>query len=197
MQVVIGSLYLQAGRWADAIKELVDGATVARSVNDHLWHGKALELIFISLLLLGWADVEFAIPSILFAPQEKGSNATAAAMQEAENKDPKQPRWMRHLQVLIPDLVDRILGLYSRISAEHLPLTSVRGDHSIFQDFDGATCCGGAAGEEVSRHDSIRHAARGYPNHVAAVRNHPDPVSNSQHALQSLPYIRLGAPHDC
>ena len=55
--VVVGSMYLQAGRWSDSIKELTEGATVAKSVNDHLWHGKALELILINLLLLGWSNL--------------------------------------------------------------------------------------------------------------------------------------------
>ena len=121
VQIVIGSLYLQAGRWADAIKELVDGAIVAKSINDHLWHGKALELILISLLLLGWADLEFTVPTILLPPQEKGATFIITTMQEAEAKNPNQPKWLRHLQVILPDLLDRNLGLYSRISAEHLP----------------------------------------------------------------------------
>ncbi|KAH8888818.1 Trs120-domain-containing protein [Thozetella sp. PMI_491] len=121
VQIIIGSLYLQAGRWPEAIKELVDGATVAKSINDHLWHGKALELILVSLLLLSWAEMEFTVPTILLPQQEKGSTATATAMQEAENKNPSQPKWLRHLQVILPELLERILALYSRISAEHLP----------------------------------------------------------------------------
>lgn len=120
VQIVTGSLYLQAGRWSDAIKELVEGATLAKSINDHVWHGKALELTLVSLLLLGWAGIEFQVPTILLPPQEKSSSASASA-QEAESRDPDQPRWMRNLQVIIPELTDRILGLYSRISAEHLP----------------------------------------------------------------------------
>ncbi len=105
VQIIVGSLYLQAGCWVEAIKELVDGATVAKSINDHLWHGKALELILVSLLLLGWADIEFTVPNILLPQQEKGSTVTAVAMQEAEAKDPKQPKWMRHLQVILPELL--------------------------------------------------------------------------------------------
>ncbi|GAB1314343.1 hypothetical protein MFIFM68171_04553 [Madurella fahalii] len=120
VQVVIGSLYLQAGLWSNALKELSEAATVAKSINDHLWHGKALELALVCLLLLGWADIEFQVPSIMLPPHEKGTGI-AAALQEAEAKDPNQPRWLRNLQVYMPELLDRILGLYSRISAEHLP----------------------------------------------------------------------------
>jgi len=120
IQIVIGSLYLQAGLWNNALKELCEAAVVAKSMNDHLWHGKALELTLLSLLLLGWANLEFQVPAILHPPPEKGA-AIAQAVQEAEARDPSQPRALRHLQVSIPELVDRILGLYSRISAENLP----------------------------------------------------------------------------
>lgn len=120
VQVVVGSLYLQAGLWNNALKELTEAATIAKSINDHLWHGKALELTLISLLLLGWAGIEFRVPSILLPPHDKG-NSAAIALQEAEARDPHQPPWLRHLQVHMPELLDRIMGLYSRISAEHLP----------------------------------------------------------------------------
>ncbi|KAH6850797.1 TRAPP II complex [Chaetomium sp. MPI-CAGE-AT-0009] len=120
IQVVVGSLYLQAGLWNNALKELTEAATIAKSINDHLWHGKALELTLISLLLLGWAGIEFRVPSILLPPHDKGNNA-AMAVQEAEARDPNQPPWLRNLQVHMPELLDRIMGLYSRISAENLP----------------------------------------------------------------------------
>ncbi|KAM0324114.1 hypothetical protein ACHAQA_008306 [Verticillium albo-atrum] len=118
--VILGSLYLQAGRWSDALKELSEGATVARSINDHIWHGKALELIVVSLLLLGWANIEFQVPSVCM-PQDKASTASLAANDTATPDDPSQPKYLRKLQVALPDLLERIIGLYSRISTEHLP----------------------------------------------------------------------------
>lgn len=68
--IVIGTLYLQAGRWPDAIRELVEGASVAKANSDYLWHAKALENILISLLMLGWAGMDFQVyfyPSTLAA----------------------------------------------------------------------------------------------------------------------------------
>ncbi|KAI8174722.1 Transport protein particle subunit trs120 [Colletotrichum sp. SAR 10_86] len=118
--IVLASLYLQAGRWTDSLKEAIDGATVARSINDHIWHGKALELITISLLLLGWAKIEFVIPTVCLPPQDKSTAATLAAL-EAASTDLSQPKHMRNLQLIMPDLLERIVGLYSRISSEHLP----------------------------------------------------------------------------
>lgn len=61
LKVVVGSLYLQAGLWPDAIKELVEGATVARAGSDYIWHAKALESIILCLLMLGWAGMDFNV----------------------------------------------------------------------------------------------------------------------------------------
>ena len=59
--IAIGALYLQAGRWPDAIRELVEGASVAKANSDYLWHAKALENILVSLLMLGWAGMDFQV----------------------------------------------------------------------------------------------------------------------------------------
>ncbi|KAI1429569.1 hypercellular protein A [Xylaria sp. FL1777] len=118
--IIVGSLYLQAGRWTDALKELTEGATVAKSINDHLWHGKALELIFISLLMLAWAGYEFQVPAICLPPNEKSSSSLSKA-QDIEEADPTQPKHIRNFQVILPDLLERIIGLYTRISGEQLP----------------------------------------------------------------------------
>ncbi|KAG7124054.1 Transport protein particle subunit like [Verticillium longisporum] len=81
---------------------------------------KALELIVVSLLLLGWARIEFQVPAVCL-PQDKASTASLAANDAATPDDPLQPKYLRKLQVALPDLLERIIGLYSRISAEHLP----------------------------------------------------------------------------
>src|SRR3569833_2175593 len=119
--IVMASLYLQAGRWTDALKELIEGATVAKSINDHLWHGKALELIVVCLFLLGWAGIEFQVPNVCLPPQEKSASSTPQPQEAPEQADPNQPKWLRNLQGVLPELLERVLGLYSRISAEHLP----------------------------------------------------------------------------
>ncbi|KAI1138750.1 Trs120-domain-containing protein [Hypoxylon sp. FL0543] len=118
--ILVGSLYLQAGRWTDALKELIEGATVAKSMNDHLWHGKALELIIIALLLLGWAGVEFQVPTICLPTNDKAISSISKGP-EFEEGDPDQPKHLRHLQNILPELLERIVGLYSRISGEQLP----------------------------------------------------------------------------
>ncbi|KAI1332055.1 Trs120-domain-containing protein [Xylariaceae sp. FL0255] len=118
--ILVASLYLQAGRWADSLKEATEGATVAKSINDHLWHGKALELIVLNLLLLGWAGIEFQIPTICHPPNDKTSGNMSKA-QDTREVDPNQPKYLCNFQVILPDLLERIIGLYSRISGEQLP----------------------------------------------------------------------------
>lgn len=59
--VVIGSLYLLAGRWPDAIRELVESATIAKNNSDHLWHAKALDHILVCLLMCAWAGMDFQV----------------------------------------------------------------------------------------------------------------------------------------
>jgi len=122
--ILIGSLYLQAGRWTDALKELAEGATVAKSMNDHLWHGKALDLIVVSLMLLGWANIEFQVPSVCLNPNEKSLSNVAKGMLP-EGHDASQPRHLRNFQVILPDLLERIIGHYSRVTGEQLPPLAV------------------------------------------------------------------------
>ncbi|KAK2608409.1 hypothetical protein QQS21_003095 [Conoideocrella luteorostrata] len=118
--VLIGSMYLQAGRWSDSLKELSEGATAARSLNDHIWHGKALELILINLLLLGWSKLEFQVPTVCLPSQERPTSIPSLNKTD-DVAEPSQPTHFRNLQTLLPELLDRILGLYSRISSENLP----------------------------------------------------------------------------
>lgn len=120
VSIVIGSMYLQAGRWNDALKELGEGATAARSLNDHIWHGKALELMLMSMFLLAWTRTDFAVPQVCMPTQERpGSSSDSKA--EAESGDPRQPKAWRSLQAIVPELLERIIGMYSRISSENLP----------------------------------------------------------------------------
>ncbi|KAG6324793.1 hypothetical protein E4U44_000125 [Claviceps purpurea] len=121
ISVLIGSMYLQAGRWNDSLKELAAGAATARSLNDHIWHGKALELILMNLLLLGWSSLEFQVPSVCLPAQERPASVVASLIKSDDAGDPSQPKHLRQLQTLLPELLDRILGLYSRISSENLP----------------------------------------------------------------------------
>jgi trafficking protein particle complex subunit 9 len=59
--IVVGSLYLQAGRWQDALRELQENTSKARDVGDHIWHAKGLECMLTTLVLLAWTGTEFQV----------------------------------------------------------------------------------------------------------------------------------------
>jgi hypothetical protein len=59
--IVIGTLYMCAGHWYEAVKELTEGAMTARALSDHLWHAKALEHIMVCLLLFAWSGIGFNV----------------------------------------------------------------------------------------------------------------------------------------
>lgn len=61
ISVIIGTLYLCAGQWHDALRELTDGATLAKASSDHLWHAKALENTLVCLLLFAWSGMDFQV----------------------------------------------------------------------------------------------------------------------------------------
>lgn len=66
VDLVIGSLYLQTGRWNDALRELAEGAKKSSLFSDHLWHAKALENVMICMILLAWSRTDFKVsPSLL------------------------------------------------------------------------------------------------------------------------------------
>jgi hypothetical protein len=61
ISIVIGTLYLCAGQWPEALRELSEGAVRARTFSDHLWHAKALENILVCLLLFAWSGMDFQV----------------------------------------------------------------------------------------------------------------------------------------
>lgn len=70
--VVIGSIYLQAGRWEDALRELIASGLKARSFSDHIWHAKSLENIMVCMLLLTWSGFEFKVSANFVPDTNKG-----------------------------------------------------------------------------------------------------------------------------
>ncbi|KAF2688969.1 hypercellular protein-like protein HypA [Lentithecium fluviatile CBS 122367] len=121
VSVIIGTLYLCAGQWHEALKELTEGATLARSCSDHLWHAKALENTMVCLLLFAWSGMDFQIPQICYpisdkssgikTPQNTAANNTANAPRASSNEAA-----IESLNTLLPDLVNMILNVYTRAS---------------------------------------------------------------------------------
>ncbi|KAL9624757.1 MAG: hypothetical protein Q9160_001111 [Pyrenula sp. 1 TL-2023] len=133
IRVVIGNMYLQAGRWPDALKELSEAAMTIRMNSDYLWHAKALDLILVSLIMLSWAGMDFSIPPICYPVPEKPQTRPAQSTPSASSSDitTKTSNSTERNNVakqafakLIPDLIAYILNLYTKaanFSQETLP----------------------------------------------------------------------------
>ncbi|KAJ5107596.1 hypothetical protein N7456_004271 [Penicillium angulare] len=120
--VVIGTLFLQAGRWHDALKELIEAVNNARAGSDYIWHGKALESILLCLIMLGWAGMDFQIPSVLYPVIDKSSKSHRDSMSTLTSGN--RVVSLQNLANLLPDVSNTILNLYNRaahITDEPLP----------------------------------------------------------------------------
>ncbi|KAL6705353.1 hypothetical protein ACN47E_007002 [Coniothyrium glycines] len=132
ISIVIGTLYMCAGQWHDAVRELTEGATRARALSDHLWHAKALENTMVCLLLFAWSGADFQIPQICYPSFDKGTgNVTPAHTPNnsipdlsATSKPGSHVNSLEALNSLLPDLVSMIINLYTRaanFAGESLP----------------------------------------------------------------------------
>lgn len=107
--IIQGIYHLQSGLWLDAITFLSEGAALASENQDHLWHGKALECLLVSMLLLSWSNVNYTIPQICRSlPNRSGIFGADATTQSTGS--------LKTLAQLIPPLVETILELYAKIS---------------------------------------------------------------------------------
>ncbi|PQE13861.1 hypothetical protein CJF30_00006682 [Rutstroemia sp. NJR-2017a BBW] len=109
--IVLGSMYMMAGRWNDALRESVENAAIAKANLDHLWHAKALDNILVSILMLAWAGFDFQIPAICYVSAEKAPPTSSST----DTKNPTNRLVsLQNLAALLPELLDRILNLYTR-----------------------------------------------------------------------------------
>ncbi|WEW61963.1 hypothetical protein PRK78_007463 [Emydomyces testavorans] len=113
LKVVVGLLHLQAGIWPEAMKELVEGATGARTGSDYIWHAKALEGI-LPRLTKPPDTSDKSTPKVLpiSGHLELGANSESRVL------------CLQALANLLPDISNHILNLYTRatnITDEPLP----------------------------------------------------------------------------
>ena len=59
--VIIGSMYLMAGQWPDAAKELVQSTNAARANSDYVWQAKALDHLLVCFFMCAWAGMDFHV----------------------------------------------------------------------------------------------------------------------------------------
>ena len=129
VSIVIGSLYMLAGRWREALQDLAEAAAQARSFSDHIWHAKAQENMLTCLVLLAWASVPFKIPSICYPIMDRTSSKLAAitsptspSPDDISGAETAQSR--KELAIAIPEMANMIIGTYNRAAnytSEFLP----------------------------------------------------------------------------
>ncbi|KAL9602824.1 MAG: hypothetical protein Q9219_001519 [cf. Caloplaca sp. 3 TL-2023] len=137
MNVITGSLYLLAGRWPDAVKEISEGAAIAKANNDHMWHAKALDYLLLICLLYAWAGLDFRIPQALYGATEKPGSGSikstkdTASSSHAEinhiSKSTTRDSSLQSISNMLPELLTTIQNLYSRawtFSEDRLPQLS-------------------------------------------------------------------------
>lgn len=107
--IIQGMYHLQCGSWSVALDLLSEGASIAQNGHDHLWHGKAFECLLLSMLLLSWSGLQFAVPQVCRSlPNRSGIFQTAASSTVG---DPQKV-----LARLMPPMVETILELYAKVS---------------------------------------------------------------------------------
>ncbi|KAI5245757.1 hypercellular protein-like protein HypA [Aureobasidium subglaciale] len=118
--IVIGNLYMLAGRWNDAWRELVENTNKARSASDYLWYAKGLESIVVCMLLLIWSGFDFPIPAICNSGPDRSSSIISSAITR-DGVPPigqQDPTAAKNAAVrasrLLPDLVPMIISVYER-----------------------------------------------------------------------------------
>ncbi|ETI23649.1 hypothetical protein G647_05451 [Cladophialophora carrionii CBS 160.54] len=107
--VIQGMFRVQCGSWINAMDSLAEGAAVAQSGHDHLWHAKALEYLLNAMVLLTWSDMSFVVPQVCRSlPNRSGAFGGDVV--------PKSGDSLKILAQLLPPLVETILELYAKVA---------------------------------------------------------------------------------
>ncbi|KAI4718933.1 hypercellular protein-like protein HypA [Aureobasidium sp. EXF-10727] len=120
--IVVGNLYMLAGRWNDAWRELVENTNKARSASDYLWYAKGLESIVVCMLLLIWSGFDFPIPAICNSGPDRSSSLISSAITRdgvppIGQQDPAAAKQAAtRASRLLPDLIPMIISVYERTS---------------------------------------------------------------------------------
>ena len=89
--VVIGAMYLLAGRWPDAVRELTQSAMTAKRSSDYVWHAKAMDYILVCLLMYAWAGMDFRVSfqKIMIAIYINLSSQHELKLKHADTRHPR------------------------------------------------------------------------------------------------------------
>jgi hypothetical protein len=118
--VVVASVYLHAGLWPRALSSAVESAAKARWYSDHIWHGRALEIISICMILLTWADFQFHIPQVFQANSDINAlvKHDSASHYDSDIKpfpdEEVKAKFLRSLSFSLPTSINMIITIYDR-----------------------------------------------------------------------------------
>ena len=124
--IVVGSVYMMAGMWKQALQMLIEHTTQVKTLQDLLWYAKGLENIIVCQLLQAWAGLGFQVPSICQQAIEKSISKQAAQRFSTDSlaESTSNESSTRRLSTMLPDLVRNIVVLY-RSSEGPLELPSL------------------------------------------------------------------------
>ena len=128
--IVIGSIYMMAGHWTEALRVLGEHTNQARLLGDHLWHAKGLENIVVCVFLHGLVGLDFHVPPVVYAIAERTyghvHRFTVNLPSDFRTADAAQHASARRFEGVFPELVKHILSLYrSREGSLELPFVAV------------------------------------------------------------------------
>ena len=129
--IVVGSVYMMAGQWSEALRILTENTNKARILTDHAWHAKGLENIVVCMLLHVWAGLEFQIPSVCFSTGDRTASGHSQRFSvnlpsDTQIGDLTQEANLRKLSSGLMDLSKLILSLYrSGEGALELPFVPI------------------------------------------------------------------------
>ncbi|EPS40686.1 hypothetical protein H072_5469 [Dactylellina haptotyla CBS 200.50] len=107
INIAIANLHLMAGLVTDAFRQFTEGAIAAKTNADFLWHGKALEGIGVSLIIMAQMGLDLQVPTVIF-PATTPLAETKWKLNGAVNET------LESVFAMLPELLNTILGLYAR-----------------------------------------------------------------------------------
>jgi hypothetical protein len=111
--IVVGSVYMMAGMWKQALQTLIEHTTQVKTLQDSLWYAKGLENIVVCQLLQGWAGLGFQVPSICQQAIEKSITKQAEKRFSSDSlaESASNEGSIKRLSTMLPDLVRNIVVL--------------------------------------------------------------------------------------
>lgn len=116
--VVVGTIYMIAGQWREALNLLVEHTNTCRTLSDQLWYAKGLEHIVVCLILHAWASLEYQIPSLCFSFADRPSSTSVSKRFSVKFSNDNETAGSgvlattRRLSTFLPDLLRQILTSY-------------------------------------------------------------------------------------